>query len=177
MPFSLPTDYRARRTEKRRRDRQACLSYQDASASEKTGQGGLHDQRGGGAVQAASADLAAVRARGAAEAVTLAGEHAAVHGSGSGTAGCDLNPGAGYGCKPGGNRNYSEHAREDDRDGAPDGGVRASGATGIVARGGVTPARESAAACDRAGDDTDTTAADAHILPGLKSGLSYGYLR
>src|SRR5260370_13797022 len=126
----------------------------DGRAREKTGQGGLHDQRGGGVVQAAPADATAVRARGAAEAVAFAGEHAAVHGFGPRAAGCDCDAGAGYGREPGGHRNYFEHAREDDRDGAADGGVRASGAAGVVAGGGVAYPGESAAARDRASDAT-----------------------
>src|SRR6266436_2716622 len=99
----------------------------NASAREKTGQSGIHDQRGGGALQASSADAAAVRARRAAEAVAFAGKHAVVYGFGSGAAGRDPDAGA------------------------PDGGVRASGATGIVAGGGLTHAGETTAACDCAG--------------------------
>src|SRR5207245_10294463 len=85
-----------------------------ATASEKTGQGRLHDQRRGGTLQAASADASALRTCGPAEAVALPGQYAAVHGFGSGAAGSHLDPGAGHGCKPGGNRNHFEHAREDD---------------------------------------------------------------
>src|SRR5467141_2461577 len=124
----------------------------NASAREKTGQSRIHDQRGGGALQASSADAAAVRARGAAEAVAFAGKHAVVYGFRSGTAGRDPDAGAGHGREPGGHRNYPEHAREDDRNGAPDGRVRASGATGIVTGGGFAHAGETAAACDCAGD-------------------------
>src|SRR5258706_2624739 len=68
------------------------------------------------------------------------------------TAGGDPDASAGHGREPGGHRNYLEHAREDDRDGAADGGVRSSGAAGIVASGGVAHERKSAAACDRASD-------------------------
>src|SRR5260370_7338131 len=95
-------------------------------------------------MQAASADAAAGRARGAAQAVAFAGEHAAIYGFRSGTAGRDPDAGAGYGREPGGHRNYSEHAREDDRNGAANGRVRASGATGIVAGGGFPHAGKTA---------------------------------
>src|SRR5260370_18153419 len=109
----------------------------DGMAREKTGQGGLHDEGGGGVVQAAPADAAALRARGAVEAVAFAGEHAVVHGFGPRAAGCDSDAGAGYGREPGGHRDYFEHARKSDRDGGADGGGGASGATGGVASGGV----------------------------------------
>src|SRR5712691_6707484 len=125
---------------------------EDAATSEKTGQGGLHDQRGCGALQAAPADAAAVRAGRAAEAVAFAGKHAAVYGFRSGAAGCNSDAGARHGRELGGNRDYPEHAREDDRDGAADGGVRSSGAAGIVASGGVAYPGESAAARDCASD-------------------------
>src|SRR5207247_5993285 len=49
---------------------------EDASASEKEGKGGLHDQLCRGALQAASADAALVRTGRAAEAVAVAGKHA-----------------------------------------------------------------------------------------------------
>src|SRR5437762_14366316 len=49
-----------------------------ANNSEKTGQGRIHDQLRRGALQAASANPALVRARGAAEAVALARKYAAL---------------------------------------------------------------------------------------------------
>src|SRR5260370_23403529 len=118
----------------------------DGRAREKTGQGGLHDQRGGGVVQAAPADATALRARGAVEAVAFAGEHAAVHGFGPRAAGCDSDAGAGYGREPGGHRNYFEHAREDDREGAADCLILSSGAAGIFASDGGRNEGRSAAA-------------------------------
>src|SRR5882762_923702 len=60
-----------------------------------------------------------------------------------------------HGREPGGHRNYFEHARENDRDGAPDGRVRAGGAAGVVACCGVLYAGENAADSDCAGDATD----------------------
>src|SRR3984885_13046211 len=81
------------------------------SASQEKSEGRLHDQRGGGAVQAASADVAPVRARGIADAFAFAGKYAAVYGSGPGAARGDSEFDARAGCEPGGNRNYSEHAR------------------------------------------------------------------
>src|SRR6266699_2890722 len=119
-----------------------------ANNSEKTGQGGIHDQLRRGALQAASANAALVRARGAAEAVALARKYASLYGCGFGTAGGDPDAGARHGREPGRHRNHFEYAREDDRDGKADGRVRTSGPAGVVARGGKLPARAGAAACD-----------------------------
>src|SRR5208337_463359 len=112
------------------------------SEGEKTGQGRVYDQRGGGALQAAPADVALVRARGLAEAVAIAREHAAVYGLRPGTAGRDLDAGARHGRESGGNRDHFEYEREDDRDGTADGRVCARGAAGVVAHG--SDGRESA---------------------------------
>src|SRR5256884_6949819 len=83
-----------------------------ANNSEKTGQGRIHDQLRRGALQAASANPALVRARGAAEAVALARKYAALHGCGFGTVGSDPDAGARHGREPGRNRNYFEYARD-----------------------------------------------------------------
>src|SRR5207249_1403137 len=88
-----------------------------------------------GALQAASANPALVRARGAAEAVALARKYAALHGCGFGTVGSDPDAGARHGREPGRNRNYFEYAREDDRDGKTDGRVRTSRTAGVVGHG------------------------------------------